>query len=87
MNQPATEDCDPSDFVDAAVGAGVRTYQLLTGLRQGMINFFVAAIYQCFELRGNPSMDKKIAIQHAHRETSSPEPAYSAGQFGVSISL
>ena len=49
MNQPATEDCDPSDFVDTAVGAGVSTYQLLTGLRQGMINFFVAAIYQCFE--------------------------------------
>jgi len=49
MNQPATEDCDPSDFVEAAVGAGVSTYQILTGLRQGMINFFVAAIYQCFE--------------------------------------
>ena len=49
MNQPATEDCDPSDFVDTAIGAGVSTYQLLTGLRQGMINFFVPAIYQCFE--------------------------------------
>lgn len=49
MNQPETEDCDPSDFVDAAVDAGVSTHQLVTGLRQGMINFFVAAIYQCFE--------------------------------------
>lgn len=48
MSQPGTGEEDPSDFVDEAIEAGVSTYQLLSGLRQGMINFFAAAIYQCF---------------------------------------
>lgn len=49
MGQPGTGEEDPSDFVDEAIEAGVSTYQLLSGIRQGMINFFAAAIYQCFE--------------------------------------
>ena len=53
MGQPGTGEEDPSDFVDEAIEAGVSTYQLLSGLRQGMINFFAAAIYQCFEQQRN----------------------------------
>ena len=48
MNQPATEHSDPSDLVEEAIDAGVSTYQALSSLRQGMINFFAAAIYQCW---------------------------------------
>ena len=49
MSQPGTGEEDPSNFVDEAIEAGVSTFQLLSGLRQGMINFFAAAIFQCFK--------------------------------------
>ena len=57
MNQPATEQSDPSDLVEEAIDAGVSTYQSLSGLKQGMINFFAAAIYQCFEQQLNEFHD------------------------------
>ena len=49
MRQPATEESDSADLVEEAIDAGVDTYQSLSGLKQGMVNFFAAAIYQCFK--------------------------------------
>ena len=49
MSQPASESSDPADFVDQATNEGIEHYQLMHGLRQGMINLVAVALYHLFE--------------------------------------
>ena len=49
MRQPASDWSDPADFVDKATDEGINHYQLMHGLRQGMINLVAAALYHLFE--------------------------------------
>lgn len=49
MEVPATGDEDPSDFAEEAEQAGVSHYLLLSGIRQGMLNLFTAALHHAFE--------------------------------------
>ncbi|HEX9876020.1 MAG TPA: hypothetical protein VGC50_05140 [Gammaproteobacteria bacterium] len=49
MAMPGTGDEDFSDFADEAEQAGVSHYVPLTGIRQGILNFFAAALFHCFE--------------------------------------
>ena len=51
MSQPASEyeHHDPGDFAEAAQEVGIDLYQLLTGIRQGIINLFALALFHCFE--------------------------------------
>jgi hypothetical protein len=49
MSRPATGYEDPADLAEVAQEAGISHYLLLAGIRQGMINLFVAALYHTFE--------------------------------------
>ena len=53
MSQPASEYeyQDPGDLAGSALyqEVGISLYQLLAGVRQGIINLFAVALYHCFE--------------------------------------
>ena len=49
MSMPATGNEDPSYFADRAENAGIAHYTLMYGIRQGMLNWFVAALYHAFD--------------------------------------
>ena len=51
MSQPASEYeyQDPGDLAESAQEVGISLYQLLAGVRQGIINLFAVALYHCFE--------------------------------------
>ena len=49
MRQPSDGSEDPSEFADAAFEEGLAHYQLMYGLRQGLVNMFAAALYHLFE--------------------------------------
>jgi hypothetical protein len=49
MARSGREDCDPSEFAESARDAGVDYYLVHNGLRQGLVNFFAAALYHAFE--------------------------------------
>ena len=49
MSMPGTGEEDPADFADKAENAGISHYQLMNGIRQGMLNLFAAALYHAFE--------------------------------------
>lgn len=51
MSQPASEYeyHDPGDLAESAQEVGIDRYQLLTGIRQGIINLFALALFHCFE--------------------------------------
>ena len=51
MSQPASEYeyVDPGDLAESAQEVGIDLYQLLTSVRQGIINLFAVALYHCFE--------------------------------------
>lgn len=49
MSMPATGEEDPGSLAEIAEQAGVSHYILLTGVRQGMVNLFAAALYHLFE--------------------------------------
>ncbi len=40
---------DPAYFADGAQNAGIAHYTLMCGIRQGMLNWFVATLYHAFE--------------------------------------
>jgi len=46
---PATEDADLFDAAEQASEAGVRYYQLMIGVQQGLINLFAVALYHLYE--------------------------------------
>ena len=43
------DDCDPSDFFEAARDEAVEFYQLMHDTRQGLVNGFAASLYHLFE--------------------------------------
>ncbi len=49
MSMPATGNEDPSYFADRAENAGIAHYTLMYGIRQGMLNWFVTALYHAFD--------------------------------------
>ena len=49
MSMPGTGEEDPSCLADRAARAGISHYILMSGIRQGMLNLFTAALYHAFE--------------------------------------
>jgi hypothetical protein len=49
MSSPGTGDEDPSEFAETATEIGMEHYMLLSGIRQGIVNLFAAALYHLFE--------------------------------------
>ena len=49
MSMPGTGEEDPSCLADRAERAGISHYTLMSGIRQGMVNLFAAALYHAFE--------------------------------------
>ena len=48
-SMPARGEEDPSCLADRAERAGISHYILMSGIRQGMLNLFAAALYHAFE--------------------------------------
>ena len=48
-HQPASEWTDPANLAEQATEAGLAHYELMHGLRQGMINLVAVALYHLFE--------------------------------------
>jgi len=70
MEIPATGDEDPSDFADIAEQAGVSHYLLLSGIRQGMLNLFAAALHHAFEQQIMLFHRREVLRLHEENDTS-----------------